>query len=101
MSGILQQGYSMGYVLAACANLGVGGSTDSWKTVFWIGAALSFAAGFARMCFPESRQFIEAKAAGHKRVSAGAFWKETKVSLTLALLRHDVFSFNKLTFPLR
>ena len=35
MSGILQQGYSLGYVLAACANLGVGGSTDSWKTVFW------------------------------------------------------------------
>lgn len=85
MSGILQQGYSMGYVLAACANLGVGGSTDSWKTVFWIGAALSFAAGFARMCFPESRQFIEAKAAGHKRVSAGAFWKETKVNLALTL----------------
>lgn len=36
MSGILQQGYSLGYVFAACANLGVGGSTDSWKTVFWI-----------------------------------------------------------------
>jgi hypothetical protein len=24
----------MGYVFAACANLGVGGSTESWKTVF-------------------------------------------------------------------
>lgn len=35
MSGILQQGYSLGYVFAACANLGVGGATDSWKTVFW------------------------------------------------------------------
>lgn len=34
MSGILQQGYSMGYVFAACANLGVGGSVESWKTVF-------------------------------------------------------------------
>jgi MFS family permease len=31
MSGILQQGYAFGYVLAACANLGVGGATDSWK----------------------------------------------------------------------
>lgn len=31
MSGILQQGYSFGYVLAACANLGVGGETESWK----------------------------------------------------------------------
>jgi SHS family lactate transporter-like MFS transporter len=36
MSGILQQGYSLGYVFAACANLGVGGETNSWKTVFWI-----------------------------------------------------------------
>jgi hypothetical protein len=36
MSGILQQGYSLGYVFAACANLGVGGGTESWKTVFWI-----------------------------------------------------------------
>lgn len=36
MSGILQQGYSLGYVFAACANLGVGGATDSWKIVFWI-----------------------------------------------------------------
>lgn len=40
MSGILQQGYSVGYVLAACANLGVGGSTESWKTVFWIAGPL-------------------------------------------------------------
>lgn len=24
----------MGYVFAACANLGVGGSVESWKTVF-------------------------------------------------------------------
>lgn len=36
MSGILQQGYSLGYVFAACANLGVGGEVESWKTVFWI-----------------------------------------------------------------
>lgn len=42
MSGILQQGYSFGYVLAACANLGVGGSVESWKTVFWIGGTISW-----------------------------------------------------------
>lgn len=40
MSGILQQGYSLGYVLAACANLGVGGGVDTWKTVFWIAGML-------------------------------------------------------------
>ncbi len=31
MSGILQQGYAFGYVLAACANLGVGGEVETWK----------------------------------------------------------------------
>ena len=45
MSGILQQGYSVGYVLAACVNLGVGGGTDTWKTVFWVGG-MSFCLSF-------------------------------------------------------
>lgn len=61
MSGIFQQGYSFGYVLAACANLGVGGDVNTWPTMFWVGAAMSFAAGFFRLAFPESKQFIEAR----------------------------------------
>lgn len=78
MSGILQQGYSFGYVLAACANLGVGGATNSWKIVFWIAAGFSLAVALARVLFPESKQFIEAKAAGKRGVAPSAFWKETK-----------------------
>jgi len=81
MSGILQQGYSIGYVLAACANLGVGGSTNSWKKVFWAGAGVSIGVGFIRMLFPESKQFIEAKKAGHKAKAPGLFWAETKKML--------------------
>lgn len=46
MSGILQQGYSFGYVTAACANLGVGGATDTWKTVFWIAGKPLTAPGY-------------------------------------------------------
>ena len=80
MSGILQQGYSFGYVLAACANLGVGGETDTWKTVFWVGAGFSIAVGFIRVLFPESKQFLEAKRSGTKK-APGAFWAETKVML--------------------
>lgn len=83
MSGILQQGYSFGYVLAACANLGVGGSTESWKTVFWIAAGLSIAIGLVRLAFPESKQFLEAKKAGHKEITPGAFWRETRHMLRL------------------
>lgn len=81
MSGILQQGYSLGYVLAGCANLGAGGSTNSWKSVFWAGAGFSIAVGLIRMCFPESKQFIEARAAGKKSTSPNAFWNETRVML--------------------
>lgn len=97
MSGILQQGYSMGYVFAACANLGVGGGTETWKTVFWIAgespipieyylpttnnlscsAGISIAVGLVRICFPESQSFIEAKKAGKRTMNAGEFWRET------------------------
>lgn len=83
MSGILQQGYSFGYVLAACTNLGVGGATDSWKTVFWVAAALSIAVGLARLLFPESKQFLEAKKAGKEHVTFGAFMRETRRMLAL------------------
>ncbi|KDN66365.1 putative major facilitator superfamily transporter [Colletotrichum sublineola] len=81
MSGILQQGYSFGYVLAACANLGVGGGVETWKTVFWIAAGISIAVGLVRVLFPESQQFLEAKAHGKKTASPGAFWRETKKML--------------------
>ncbi|KAH6893113.1 major facilitator superfamily domain-containing protein [Thelonectria olida] len=78
MSGILQQGYSFGYVLAACANLGVGGSVSSWKTVFWIAAGISIAVGIIRIFFPESQQFLEARAKGKSATSPGAFWRDCK-----------------------
>ena len=81
MSGILQQGYSFGYVLAACANLGVGGDTNSWKTVFWIAAGFSIAVGLVRICFPESQQFIQAKKSGKPKVTPAAFWRETRQML--------------------
>lgn len=88
----------MGYVFAACANLGVGGSTESWKTVFWIAgewidscpwnmgltifiAGISIGVGLIRILFPESKQFIEAKKAGKKNANAVEFWRETKVML--------------------
>lgn len=81
MSGILQQGYSFGYVCAACANLGVGGGDESWKIVFWIAAGVSIFVGFIRMLFPESQQFLEARRAGKKATAPSAFWRETRMML--------------------
>lgn len=74
----MQQGYSFGYVCAACANLGVGGGVETWKTVFWIAAGLSIGVGLIRILFPESKQFRDRKAAGQKSVSPAVFWSETK-----------------------
>lgn len=77
MSGILQQGYSFGYVLASIASLGAGDAPESWKTVFWVATGLSFAAGLLRCFFPESQQFREAKLSD-KHITASDFWTETK-----------------------
>lgn len=59
----------------------MGGSTESWKTVFWIAAGLSIGVGLLRIVFPESKQFRERKAAGHKGAAPAVFWKETKAML--------------------
>jgi MFS family permease len=59
MSGILQQGCSFGYVIAACANLGVGGSTGSWKTVFWIGTGLSSASESSESSSPNPSNSLQ------------------------------------------
>jgi len=42
---------------------------------------LSIGVGLVRIAFPESKQFRDRKAAGHKSVSAGVFWGEVRVML--------------------
>ena len=81
MSGILQQGYSFGYVVAASVNFGVGGADDSWKMVFWVGAAVSIGIGLIRALFPDSPQFELARKEGRNKANPGAFWRETKSML--------------------
>jgi MFS transporter, SHS family, lactate transporter len=61
-SGLLQQGYSIGYLLAAVFNIGVvPHSRHSWRILFWIGAGLTIAVAIARTGFPESKQFLARK----------------------------------------
>lgn len=81
-SGILQQGYALGYLIAAVFNLYVvPGSPYTWKMLFFIGAGLTLAVAFARLLFPESKQFIEQKkngenAKGQQKVKL--FWADGK-----------------------
>jgi SHS family lactate transporter-like MFS transporter len=64
-SGILQQGYALGYLIAVVFYLYVvPNSRYSWKSLFCIGAGLTAAVAIARLFFPESKQFIEAKQSG-------------------------------------
>ena len=78
ISGVLQQGYSIGYIFAECANLGVGRAVESWKAVSWIASGLSMGAGVIRVVLPESKQFTEASKAGKGNVGRHTFWTDTK-----------------------
>ncbi|KAG8678056.1 hypothetical protein FRC09_020151, partial [Ceratobasidium sp. 395] len=81
MSGVLQQGYSLGYLLAAVFNLSIAprGGADGFKDLFYIGAGASFFVGIVRMLFPESEQFRRAKEQGQKGGHTKQFMKEAGV----------------------
>lgn len=67
-SGVLQQGYAVGYLLAAVINLTLVPETSStWRSLFWCAAGLSAFAAFIRLLLPESEVFIRAKEAQRAR----------------------------------
>ena len=62
-SGILQQGYAVGYLIAAVINLYLVPETPStWRALFWCAAGISFFAAVIRALLPESEVFLRAKA---------------------------------------
>lgn len=61
-SGILQEGYALGYLIAAVVNLTlVPEQRHGWRALFWTAAGLSFFAAVIRALLPESEVFIRAK----------------------------------------
>ncbi|KAL1679869.1 major facilitator superfamily domain-containing protein [Schizophyllum commune] len=61
-SGILQQGYAVGYLLAACINLGLVPDVPAgWRALFWTASGISFFAAAVRALLPESAVFLRAK----------------------------------------
>ncbi|KAJ9110461.1 hypothetical protein QFC19_001587 [Naganishia cerealis] len=88
VSGFLQQGYAVGYLIAAVVNLTLVPKTvHSWRALYWVGTGLSVFAAIFRACLPESRAFVKAKEESAMRENhneAGktkAFLKETKLML--------------------
>jgi SHS family lactate transporter-like MFS transporter len=66
LSGVLQSGYSIGYLLAAIAARFVL-PTLGWRWMFWMGAIPALLALYIRAKVPESKAWIE-----HREVSVGA-----------------------------
>lgn len=60
-SGILQQGYAAGYLIAASVNLTLVSDTDDWRSIFYLGSGLSFVIALLRMSCPESEVFLRAR----------------------------------------
>ncbi|KAJ3007940.1 hypothetical protein HKX48_008860 [Thoreauomyces humboldtii] len=63
LSGIMQQGYAVGYLLAAVVNLQEVIPRNDWRILFWFGASFSAFAAFVRLLLPESAYFLERRAA--------------------------------------
>lgn len=82
-SGILQQGYAVGDLIAAGFNMGiVPKSKYSFKILFYLGAGLTAAVAVSRIFFPESKQFLEAKKSGSTvsgKVKVQMFIKDGKL----------------------
>ncbi|KAI7963341.1 hypothetical protein MJO29_003768 [Puccinia striiformis f. sp. tritici] len=60
-SGILQQGYAIGYLIAAVLNLSLVAKTNDWRSIFWFGACLSLLIAILRALTPESPVFLESR----------------------------------------
>ena len=61
-SGILQEGYAAGYLLAAVINLRlVPNVSAGWRALFWTASGISLFAAFIRAIVPESELFLRAQ----------------------------------------
>lgn len=83
ISGILQQGYAFGYLLATAFSRGLVDTTShGWRPLFWFGACPPVLIIIFRLCLPETETFIERtkvrKATDH---IAGTFLAEGKIAL--------------------
>ncbi|KAG1727821.1 carboxylic acid transporter protein [Suillus lakei] len=81
-SGFLQEGYAVGYLIAAVINLTLV-AQHGWRVLFWTGAGISFFAAVVRALVPESAFFLRAKEQERARGTnttqkTKIFFKETK-----------------------
>lgn len=85
LSGLLQEGYAFGYLLAAAFNLAITpNNPHGWRALYWFGAGPPVLLILWRLYLPETDAFLtmqaERKAVGHENVAKG-FLKQFKPTL--------------------
>ncbi|KIM77736.1 hypothetical protein PILCRDRAFT_11824 [Piloderma croceum F 1598] len=61
-SGVVQEGYAVGYLIAAVINLTLVPSVSAgWRSLFWTASGISLFAAVIRALLPESAVFLRAK----------------------------------------
>ncbi|CAF4264341.1 unnamed protein product [Rotaria sp. Silwood2] len=74
LSGLLQQGYALGYLLAAALNLAITNNKRyGWRALFWFGGCPPFLIAIWRIFLPETQAFLCAKEARKTNTAAGKF----------------------------
>ncbi|OAL32644.1 hypothetical protein AYO20_07802 [Fonsecaea nubica] len=83
ISGMLQQGYAFGYLLAtAFARALVNTTSHGWRPLFWFGACPPVLIILFRLCLPETNTFRARQALRAQQGSlAGTFISEGRVAL--------------------
>jgi SHS family lactate transporter-like MFS transporter len=83
ISGMLQQGYAFGYLLATAFARGLVDTTShGWRPLFWFGACPPVLIIAFRLCLPETQSFLERQSVRQNSPNIGkTFIKEGKVAL--------------------
>ncbi|KAL8702708.1 MAG: hypothetical protein Q9201_004129 [Fulgogasparrea decipioides] len=83
ISGMLQQGYAFGYLLATVFARGLVDTTShGWRPLFWFGACPPVLIIIFRLCLPETKSYIERDAVRRSQPNvASTFIAEGKVAL--------------------
>lgn len=83
ISGMLQQGYAFGYLLATAFSRGLVDTTShGWRPLYWFGAGPPVLIILFRLCLPETKTFLERQKIRHAGGSAGkTFIAEGRVAL--------------------
>ncbi|KAG0174216.1 hypothetical protein DFQ28_000016 [Apophysomyces sp. BC1034] len=84
-SGIFQQGYACGYLLATLVSYAVQQTNSSWRILFWVGSGFALLAVVIRLWVPESEVFKKSQET--RKVIGRSLLKETWIVLKLHWVR--------------